>query len=143
MICPGADLKPAWSFGQKRSMITPCGMYMKPRRTGALVAAAAPPTALSAQPIVSISGSASAAPTPRNAVRRLIRNLLAIGGLSRAAKPAMGKRITRDNANDRRLHSIPVLRNHVGQLIGDDLIIPFGLAAEGISEHFTGQSAAK
>ncbi len=70
----GGDLrKVAGSVGQKRSGMTPCGMYMNPRRTGGLKAAA---LGASAQPMVSSSGRARATPRPRKQVRREMSRLL-------------------------------------------------------------------
>ena len=50
-------------------MMTPCGMYIKPMRTGGL---ATFPFAPSAQPMDSSKGSPNEAPRPRRQVRRLM-----------------------------------------------------------------------
>src|ERR1051326_885686 len=86
----GGELKnPAESFGQNRSVITPCGMYMKPSRTGGFDAAG--DFRPSAQPIVSSSGNPSDTPSPVRQVRRLIRTLLRIWGLSCIGHATMSK----------------------------------------------------
>ena len=70
----------AGSFGQNRSGITPCGMYMKPNRTGGFDFGAC--LWSSAHPMVSSSGSPSATPSPRRQVRRLIKVSWRMCGLS-------------------------------------------------------------
>src|SRR5881394_807970 len=70
----GDDRKLSASAGQNSSMMTPCGMYMNPRRTGGLLGFPD-----SAQPIDPKSGSASVAPIPFRHVRRLIRKLFFMG----------------------------------------------------------------
>ncbi len=65
-IAGGGDVrKLSGDSGQNWSMITPCGMYMKPRRTGGF-AGSAP----AAQPRESRNGSARETPTPLRKVRR-------------------------------------------------------------------------
>src|SRR5436853_512627 len=68
-------------------MMTPCGMYMKPRRTGGLYGWPGPDAdaADSAQPIESRSGSAREAPIPLRQARRLISHFVFIGTLTVAA----------------------------------------------------------
>src|SRR4051812_50007380 len=101
-------------------------MYMKPSRTGGLYAAA--PFGWSAQPIVSSSGSASATPSPRRQVRRLISRSLRMGclfRLFRVADPAVGERIAGHDADDERLHAVVVFRDDLGQSVDDDLVVAF------------------
>src|SRR5687767_11741293 len=83
----GEERKLSGVVGQNWSMITPCGMYMKPRRTGGLYAVL--PLRTSAQPMVSNSGRARLAPRPLKQVRRLIRDLLLMAWLMRL-DPAPG-----------------------------------------------------
>src|SRR5687768_7128282 len=72
----GDDRKLSGLFGQNSSMITPCGMYINPRRTGGLKDFALP---TSVQPTDSRKGSASVAPIPFRTVRRFIRKLFLMG----------------------------------------------------------------
>src|SRR3954469_20822278 len=116
----GADKKVAGSVGQNRSMITPCGMYMTPSRTGGLYAV---PPGPSAQPIVSMSGNPSATPRPRRQVRRLISTLLRMGWVSRIGEATMGERIAGDDPHDERLHAVAVVGNREGEPIDDHLVV--------------------
>src|SRR3954464_1787127 len=93
--------------------------------------------------MVSISGSASATPRPRRQVRRLISRLLRMGCISLVAYATMGERITGHDPNDETLHAIAVLGDRVGQLIDDDLVVPFQLTAERIGQKFAGQVPAE
>src|SRR5258706_6840475 len=93
--------------------------------------------------MVSIKGSASATPRPRRQVRRVISRLLRMGCISLAVEATMGERIAGHDADDESLHAIAVFGDGVGQLIDDDLVVAFQLAAERISQQFTGQVAAE
>src|ERR1043166_701832 len=72
----GDDRKLSGLFGQNWSMMTPCGMYMKARRTGGLFGFPGP---AAAQLMDSKRGSASEAPIPFRQVRRFIKKLLRMG----------------------------------------------------------------
>ena len=122
-------------------MITPCGMYMNPRRTGGLYAV---PLRL-IRPAHRFHQAAAPArrPVPCRQVRRLISKLLRMWILLRIVEATMGERIAGHDPDHERLHAIAVLRDRVGKLIDDDLVIPFQLPAEGVGKKFTGQVAAE
>src|SRR3954454_11310760 len=116
----GADKKVAGSVGQNRSMITPCGMYMNPSRTGGLCAI---PLGPSAQPIVSMSGNPSATPRPRRQARRLIRTLLRMGLVSWISEATMCERIAGDDPHDERLHPVAVVGDRAGKPVDHHLVV--------------------
>jgi GT2 family glycosyltransferase len=116
-------------------------MYMKPSRTGGFDAAA--DFGLSAQPMVSSSGNESDTPSPRRQVRRLIRTLLRIWGLSYIGDATMGKGFTGHHAKYERLHPIVIFLDRVCHLIDDYLIIPFELPTKCIRQQFAGQTSAE
>src|SRR3954447_3327723 len=132
----GADKKGAGSGGQNRSMITPCGMYMNPSRTGGLYAV---PLGPSAKPIVSRSGNPSATPRPRRQVRRLIKALLRMGLVSRIGEATMCERIAGDDPHDERLHAVAVVGDRAGKLIDHHLVVALQLPAQRVGKQFAGQ----
>src|SRR5215218_2436867 len=118
-------------------MMTPCGMYMKPSRIGGFTAAL---RAMSAQPMVSKSGSARVAPSPFRQARRLRRNLFVILGESGRFLDAMiQERITRDDLGNQRLHAIVIAGDRFHQVIDHDLVVPLERAAKGIGQQSLGQ----
>src|SRR5215204_4245789 len=113
-------------------MMTPCGIYMKPIRTGGFTVAL---RAVSAQPMVSRSGSASVAPSPLMQARRLRRKLLVIGREAGGFLDAViQERITGDNLGNQRLHTVAILRDRVHEVIDHDLVIALERAAQGVGE---------
>src|SRR3569833_2090391 len=128
------------SVGQKRSMMTPCGMYMKPRRTGGLYGA---PLGWSAQPMVSINGRASATPRPRRQVRRMMMGILPGLGRISLVHATMGKRITGHDPGDETLHAVIVLHDAAGELIDLDLVVSLQLTAKRVGQQFAGEVAAE
>ena len=101
----------AGSVGQNRSMITPCGMYMKPSRTGGLYAAAGRPSAvrpahrLQQRQRERDAEPAQAGPATDQQVTSHWRCL------SWFVDATMGERIAGHDADDERLHTIVVLRD--------------------------------
>lgn len=69
---------------------------------------------------------AKPASTPRDG---LIQRLLRMGCVCLFIDVTMGKRITGHDADDERLHMIPVFGNLARKLIDNDLVIPFHLTA--------------
>src|SRR5258707_15096373 len=119
----GVDGNVAASAGQNCSGMTPWGMYMKASRTGGL-------RRDSAQPMVSSRGRAGVAPNPRRQVRRSISSSLRIGRSSWFVDPAIRKGIAGHDGDHQRLHPVAVLGDRGRQLIDDDLVVAFQLAAE-------------
>src|SRR3954453_16702569 len=132
----GADKKVAGSVGQNRSMITPCGMYTNPSRTGGLYAV---PLGPSAQPIVSMSGNPSATPRPRRQARRLIKTLLRMGLVSWIGEATMWERIDVDDPHDATLHAVAVVGDRAGKLIHHHLVVSLQLPAQRVGKQFAGQ----
>src|SRR3954453_1500550 len=115
-------------------MMTPCGIYMNPSRTGGL--RGLPPTA-SAQLIDSKNGSASVAPIPFRHVRRFISRLFFMGrGCELFLDSAMSERIAGHDFGDEWLHTIAVLGEGFHQMIHDDFVVTLELAAQGIGKQF-------
>src|SRR5690242_15117388 len=110
-------------------MITPWGMYMKPRRTGGFSALA--PDA--APPIDSRSGSDSAAPRPLRQVRRSRSNLLDIGG-GCGWNVAVQEGVTGDDSGDERLHAVLIAHEGLHEAIHNDLIEALELPAQSVGQ---------
>src|SRR4051812_8049333 len=119
-------------------MITPCGMYMKPRRTGGLLGF----VFSSAQPMLSSSGSASATPSPRRQVRRLISQLFGMACSFGIVEAAMHKWIAGHNGHHQSLHAVAIPGNRLRQLIDDDFIVARQLPAECVGQQFAGEITA-
>src|SRR4030095_7038056 len=118
-------------------MMTPWGIYMKPRRTGGFTAALLP---ASAQPMVSKSGSARVAPSPLMQARRLRRNLFVIvreGGWFLDAM--IQERITGDDLGNQRLHAVAIAGDGFNEVIHHDLVVALERAAQGIGQQSLGQ----
>src|SRR4051812_30514396 len=106
-------------------MITPCGMYMNPSRTGGLYDL---PSVVSARPLISKKSRASAAPIPCRQVRRPIRALLIIGStLFRVffRDPTIREGVTGHNGRDKRLHAVAICGDFPHQIVHHDLIVTF------------------
>src|SRR5687768_1543918 len=107
-------------------MITPCGIYMNPNRTGGLYDLR---PVVSAQPMTSKRGRASAAPIPCRQVRRSISTFLIIGCPlvrdSTVRDSTMRERVTGHNRTDESLHAVLIRGDILHQIIDDDFIIAF------------------
>src|SRR5262245_29244178 len=118
-------------------MMTPWGMYMKPRRTGGLTRFCWPD---SAQPMASKNGSARVAPRPFRQVRRSMRKLLGMGrGGEGFLNRTMDERIAGDDLGNERLHAVTILGDGLHEVIDDDFVVALELAAEGVGEEFLGE----
>ena len=113
----GDDRKLAASAGQNWSMITPCGIYMNPSRTGGLYVL---PWAV--EPMTSNRGKASEAPSPFRQVRRSIITPFIMG---RPLFPdsAMREWVTGHNRADERLHAVPIRGDILHQSIDHGFVI--------------------
>src|ERR1700677_2683754 len=107
-------------------MMTPCGMYMNPRRTGGLTDF---PWPESAQPMVSKRGRARAAPIPFRQVRRSIKFCFMGRGGDLFLDPTMNEGIAGDNFGNESLHAVAVFGDGLHEAIHDDFVIAFKLAA--------------
>src|SRR5687768_15949635 len=115
-------------------MMTPCGMYMKPSRTGGLWDLG---LADCAQPTDSKNGSASETPIPLRHVRRLISSLFFMRRRCELLFDAtMSERIAGHNFANESLHMIAVFGQRFHQAIYDNLIVAFELPAERVSQQF-------
>src|SRR5438128_1053869 len=101
-------------------MITPWGMYMNPSRTGVY----AFPSIVSAEPMTSKRGRASAAPRPCRQARRSNSTLL-IMGRHLFRNSAMRKWVTGNDRTDESLHAVLVRGDILHQTIHHDFVITF------------------
>src|ERR1700755_1687152 len=118
-------------------MITPCGMYMNPSRTGGLYAS---PRAV--KPMTSNRGKASEAPSPLRQVRRSIVALFTTGR-PLFLDSAMREWVTGHNRADERLHAVPVRRDIPHQVVDHGLVIARQPPAQGVSQESFHQVARK
>src|SRR4051794_33881616 len=102
-------------------MITPCGIYMKPSRTGGLYAL---PSMVAAEPMTSNRGRASAAPIPCRQVRRSISALLIIGRPF-FWNPTMREWVTGRDRGNESLHAVPICADVLHQTVHDNFVIAF------------------
>src|SRR5687768_2906147 len=100
-------------------MITPCGIYMKPSLTGGLYVS---PSIVSAQPMDSNWGRASAAPSPCRQARRSIRTLLIMFSPF-FRDSAIREWVTGHDRTNESLHAVLIRGDLLHQTIYHDFVI--------------------